>query len=130
MKETVHTMDLRFLDVVQSPAFVNGMRERNFRTDEDKPTLVGFDKPFTHDGAANDETRADAQFVVIAAGEGGQTEGFGGPDDNWWEVTAQRLHPDGSYNPDGEKITFRSNGYGTSIYAVERVGKMTLVAAS
>jgi len=123
MSKSKATQDLRRFDVITSPQFNFGTRQVS-RFDE-KPIEVGFDEPVQRDDAS-DETRGQARFVVINAGYGGETIAYGGPHDTWWEVTAQRLAADGSYDPDGEIIQFKSGGWDRNIDQVIYLGRMTL----
>jgi hypothetical protein len=123
MSKTKATSQLQRFDVITSPKFQFGMRQGS-RFD-DKPTEVGFDKRFDRDDGS-DATRVLARFVVLNAGYGGETIAYGGPHDTWWEVTAQRLADDGSYNPEGEIIQFKSGGWDSNVDDVTYLGRMTL----
>lgn len=127
---SINTFSLKFLDVivVSDPKVANGAKETNGRFDDESHILVGYEKPATGRGAKNDETRVNAKFVVVEARTAGMVDGFGGPDDTYFQVVAMRLNDDGSFNPAGERIAMRSNGYGPSIYEVEKIGTMTLTA--
>ncbi len=80
---------------------------------------------------AFDETRPGATFVVIRAEAAGGGTGHG-PNDVYpdgWEIIAQRLNADGSYDPDGERILFYQTGQlGSHCYTcqadAEVIGKM------
>lgn len=128
----IETFSLKFLDVIttSNPKIANGSKETNGRFDDEFKILVGHDQPVTGRYEANDESRINAKFVVIQVGTAGEVNGFAGPDDTWTEVVAIRLNDDGTFNPKGQRIVFRSNGWGPSIYAVEKIGVMTLVPAS
>ncbi len=129
---SIETFSLKFLDVIttSNPNIANGSKETNGRFDDEFKVLVGYDQPVTGRDAANDESRVNAKYVVIQAGMAGQVHAYGGPDDTWFEVVAIRLNDDGTFNPKGERISIRSGGYGASIYAVEKIGVMTLVPSN
>lgn len=123
------TYQLNFLDVIQSPRFVNGEKAPSRMLDsEATPTIiVGFRELPTGKRAANDETRTEARFVVTNNAPGG-IDGLGGCGSSWREITAIRLRPDGSFDPAGETIRFVSNGeFRDHIPEVTLVGRMTVV---
>lgn len=75
-----------------------------------------------------DPSRGKAKFVVESAVMCGGGYGHG-PNDYYpdgWGVTARRLNDDGSYNPDGELISFYQGGcFNTTLKEpLEVVGKM------
>ena len=123
MSKTKATSDLRRFDVIASPRFQFGTQHRS-RFD-DQPIVVGLEQPVGGDDQS-DQTRSEARFVVLNAGYGGETIAYGGPHDTWWEVTAQRLAADGSYNPEGEIIQFKSGGWDNNIDEVTCLGRMNL----
>jgi hypothetical protein len=119
----VSSSSLRFLDVITSERFANGMRWPGLH--EEKPIEVGLKEPSTvHD--ASDPSRGQAKFLVLSVGLAGLTEAFGGPDDTWTQVQAQRLNDDGTYNKDGEVIVFKADSRYDAIYDVTLVGRMNL----
>lgn len=63
------------------------------------------------DYRADDITRSYAKFVVVQAGYAGGGGAQGGETyDNEWQVFAQKLLPNGTYDPDGEIIVFFMTG--------------------
>ena len=86
------------------------------------------------DVSAHDPSRGTARFVVEHAESsgGGTPYGEGVPFADGWQVRARRLHPDGSYDSEGEVVRFcqaDSDGgslYGNSIRRVEKVGAMKI----
>lgn len=126
----INTFSLKFLDVIviTDPKVANGSKETNGLFRDEVKILVGYDNPMTGRDANNDETRVNAKYVVVQAGMAGDVHAYGGPDSTWFEAVVSRLNDDGSFNPKSELLILRSNGYGPSIYAVDKVGAMTLVA--
>jgi hypothetical protein len=124
MNGIVPSATLKFLDVIQSKRFVHGHRRKTRHGD--LPIVVGSDKRFAVD-PSSDRTRATAKFLVLSAELAGNLIAYGGPHSVWRQITAMRLNDDGSFNPEGEKITFSAGRRQNSdIEEVTRVGQMSL----
>jgi len=118
------TSELQVGDVVVSRWFKNG--EQNSRFQRDLPIEVGInDEPrgFTN---ATDATRMTAKFVVLHTMIEGNVIIQQGENDYWTRIYAKRLNDDGSFNADGEVITF-TNSTSATIEEVELVGRMTML---
>ncbi len=119
---TVDVYGLKLFDVVTSPEFVNGYTECVGRYDI---AQVGFATPCEGPNATNDPSRATARYVILEITEAGE-RAFGPPDSSWWEVTAQRLREDDTYDNKAEKIHFRAVGFQCGIETLTVVARMTL----
>ena len=95
-------------DILKGEAFRYGEREGKFVRVNGKPGKRA-DYIYRGDGrrartvnkTAHDKSRGEAKFVVEEVFTSLREEDFPS-----WVVSARRLHPDGSYNPDGERIVF------------------------
>ena len=107
-------------DVIVSPLLAPGHRQ-----DDDGRLWVG--QVFGDDklGPFHDASRATARFVVEESGWTGPTA------DDCWLVKAIRLHPDGSFDPDGQRVAFYQRGDYTTPYIdeVEIVGRMRRIVS-
>lgn len=134
--ELVSFDELRRLDVIRSERFLIGMsgsdwcsppvvgRPPEWRT---KSTLVGFRK--TDIRLSSSQDRITCNFVVeeLTEARNGDDPYFGGSNRHR-NVYARRLRADGSYDADGELITFCMDDAfdrGTPVIRqVERVGRL------
>ncbi|GEM_PF-3517699 len=115
------TGDLQVGDVVESPEFSLGAQHSRF--DRDLPIEVGLPgrpRDFTD---ATDHTRAGARFMVIHTMVEGHVVIQQSPNDYWTRVYAKRLCPDGSFDPNGEVITFTD---AAGIDTVACVGRISM----
>lgn len=122
-------------DIIMSKKFVNGSRDISRRSkvisikEDCQPQII--ERKMTkeeitaavlktgsypqnewikEDFSVPDPTRANAKFLIIRAEyAGGGQDGCGHVDDEW-HITAQRLNPQGQYDPNAEIIAFYMTG--------------------
>ncbi|MBX9879670.1 MAG: hypothetical protein K2Y22_14525 [Candidatus Obscuribacterales bacterium] len=133
--ELVSFDELRRLDVIMSEKFLIGMAGSDWCS---KPvvgrppewragsTLVGFKKIDIRCSASQDRVTSSYVVEELTATANGSDPYFGG--NGHLNVYARRLRPDGSYNPEGELITFCMNDAfdrGTPVIReVKRTGRL------
>lgn len=117
------TRELDLGDVIRSDKFVYGYHGAVSALRLKTTHLVGYTSEQNAD-PATDPTRSDALWLVLAVPMG-TDEGCSMGDASWPYVIAQRLHDDGSYDPDGELIAF-SDRLSPRVREVDVVGDMAL----
>ena len=105
--------------VIRSPGFANG----DWRPDAQGRRIVVID-PDPSPRSAHDASRTLALFAVETIDACHCDHTFSCC--FWIDVTARRLKPDGSDDPNGERIAFSADGLAGDPFAtVEVVGQMT-----